>query len=328
MKQEVCKVAVHIVTYNSATSISSCLLALQKQSYRDFTLCVVDNNSTDKTVQIIRKSISGGLVKNTHNVGYAAAHNQALRLTKSKYVLTLNPDVLLDVKFIEYMVKAMDNAPVHVGSAAGLLYRVNSLLETSVQIDGAGLYMKRSRRQLLRYEGKNIDELESTQRYIFGPDGAAAFYRRKMLEDIDLGDGMFDEDFFMHKEDVDVCWRAQLRGWTSLFVSDARAFHIRTFRAGQRNLIGASMKMMALRNRYLLMIKNEILPLFLRDLPFIMWYDFIIFLYVIAREQTSLAAYLHVILQLRRSLRKRSRIQSSRTVQASDMMRWFQWRHL
>jgi GT2 family glycosyltransferase len=324
MKKMTHKVAVHIVTHNSADTIPSCLKALQKQSFRNIVICIIDNNSTDNTAQIANKFAPDVLVKNTQNIGYAAAHNQALRYTKSEYVLTLNPDVLLGDRFIERMVGSIDGSPARVGSAAGLLYRVNSLSEISQQIDGAGLYMRRNRRQLLRHEGKYADTLVWKQEVIFGPDGAAAFYRREMLEDINLGDGVFDEDFFMHKEDVDVCWRAQLRGWSSLFVPDAQARHIRTFRAGQRKHIDSSMRMMAVRNRYYLMIKNELAMLFLRDFPLIALYDFGIFLYLLLKERSSLVAYAQVIQALQRLVQKRSRIQAHVVVGLFDMAHWFQ----
>lgn len=326
MKHERLIVAVHLVTHNSATTIGVCLSALRKQTFRDLKICVIDNNSTDETVKLVRKYNPDILILNAKNVGYAAGHNQALGLTQSKYVLTLNPDVLLDARFIEQMVNTLETSQERIGSAAGLLFRVNNLHEEPQFIDGAGLYMQVNRRQLLRLEGREVAKHELHNELIFGPDGAAAFYRREMLNDIDLGDGVFDESFFMHKEDVDVCWRAQLRGWSSMFVSLAHARHIRTFRAGKRQQIGNTMRRMAVRNRYYLMIKNELGLLFLRDLFFIVIYDVGIFMYVLLKEQSSLSAYTQVTQSLPRLLLKRSRIQITKIVSVYDMAHWFRWR--
>jgi len=325
MRHERSTVAVHLVTHNSATTIGVCLIALRKQTFRDLKICVIDNNSTDETVKLVRKHAPDTLILNAKNVGYAAGHNQALGLTQSKYVLTLNPDVLLDARFIEHMVNTLETSQERFGSAAGLLFRVNNLHEESQFVDGAGLYMQANRRQLLRLEGQEVAKHELHDEPIFGPDGAAAFYRRDMLNDINLGDGVFDESFFMHKEDVDVCWRAQLRAWSSVFVSRAKARHIRTFRAGKRQQVGKIMQRMAVRNRYYIMIKNELGALFLRDVLFIAVYDLGIFLYVLFKEQSSFVAYVQVIQQLPVLMQKRSRIQASKVVGVSEMAHWFRW---
>jgi len=164
----------------------------------------------------------------------------------------------------------------------------------------------------------------ATSQPIFGPDGAAAFYRRAMLEDIRLMGEVFDTDFFMQKEDIDVCWRAQLRGWGSLYVPDALAYHIRAFRPGLRERVPAEMRFLGIRNRYLLMMKNEILAHFLRDLPAIAVYDLAIIAYLLFRERQSLSAFRSVGRLAGRMMQKRRMIQASKRVGWRDMARWFQ----
>jgi GT2 family glycosyltransferase len=127
----------------------------------------------------------------------------------------------------------------------------------------------------------------------------------------------------MHKEDVDVCWRAQLRGWKSLYVPQAQAHHIRTFRPGQRKQVDPYLKMCAVRNRYLLMLKNDITRLFWRDFLHIAFYDLMIIGFVLLREQRSLKGF-YSAWQLRgRMLDKRRHIQSQRNVSADEMSLWF-----
>ncbi len=325
MKKVPDSVAVHIVTYNNEKTIGPCLTALKKQSFPGIIVCIIDNNSQDETVAIVKNFRPDNFIRNAKNLGYAAAHNQALHRTKSTYVLTLNPDVVLDPRFIEQMVKAFQSSPSRVGSAAGLLLRVDTIDGQSHVVDGAGLGVKANRRQFLRYEGQKIYTVPSRVTTIFGPDGSAAFYKRAMLNDIDLGDGIFDESFFMHKEDVDVCWRAQLRGWTSLFVPTARANHIRFFRAGKRHGIDPVMKSIAVRNRYFLMTKNELPLLFLRDFLWIGLYDFGILLYLLLQERSSLIALAQYRAALSDVLKKRRSIQRKRTVPQSYMAQWFVW---
>ena len=254
-------VSVNIVTYNSRQYIKQCIECVYKQVYKKFSIVVIDNCSSDDTVSIC-KHFPLRIIQNSVNMGYAAAHNQGIGLTESKYVLTLNPDVFLRPKFLYQMVSVVEK-DVHIGSACGLLLRTDHVSESPKIIDGAGLFMRKNRRQGLLYEGKPI-RLTPQANYIFGPDGSAAFYRRTMLEDVAIHKEIFDEDFFMHKEDVDLAWRAQRAGWESVFVPKAIAVHIRTFRSGKRQVVPPTIQRISLRNRYLLLLKNDELKYFLR----------------------------------------------------------------
>jgi GT2 family glycosyltransferase len=279
------RVAVHLVTYNNEDTIHECLSALLAQD-EPFTLHIIDNASTDQTVERM-KALGLAVHVNKTNVGYAVAHNQALAATQSDYVLTLNPDLVLQPGFLAEMRRALDTEP-RLGSAAGRLLRVEQVGAQPHAIDSVGLYLRRNRRQGLLMDGAPVSDAPTDPRPIFGPDGAAAFYRRAMLDDISIGGEIFDEDFFIHKEDVDICWRAQLAGWRSTYVPGAIAHHIRTFRPGQRGTVSSFLRMCAVRNRYLLMMKNEIPVLFWRDLWRIAAYDLAIIGYLVLRERASL----------------------------------------
>ena len=298
-------VSVHIVTYNNETCIKKCIQCLFRQTYTNFSIVVIDNASFDRTVELCKK-MSVRVVRNRNNIGYAAAQNQGIRLTKSTYILTLNADVFIQKDFLKYMVSALEKEPA-AGSAAGLLLRINGVNEKPVCIDGAGLFMRKNRRQGLFNEGDKIHV--PPKRYIFGPDGAAAFYRRKMLEDIAIHEEVFDEDFFMHKEDVDVVWRAQRAGWGSLFVPNAVAWHIRTFRSGQRNIVSSRLRLLGLRNRYLFMLKNDTMQYFLRDILYITWYEIGVFLYILFFERATIHAYREAFSLRKKMKKKREYIQ-------------------
>lgn len=314
-------ISVHIVTYNSGATLHQCLDHLAAQDFSDYRVQVFDNNSTDDTLEILRATNTPFTAGST-NLGYAAAHNRLIDMTSSTYVLTLNPDVFLAPQFLSAMFHALA-ADSMIGSAAGLLRRVERAGDSPTLIDSAGLTMSRSRRQRLLDETTPLSHFPATTRPIFGPDGAAAFYRRAMLEDICLMGEVFDTDFFMHKEDVDVCWRAQLRGWTSVYVPDAVADHIRSFRPRQRDRVSAYMRFLGVRNRYLLMIKNEIPAHFLRDLPSILFYDVGVLAYLLIRERASFKAFTSLWSLRRKMLEKRRMIQSEKRVGWRDLVRWF-----
>src|SRR5579871_2507756 len=102
-------VAVTIVTYNSGRFIKRCLESVLDQNYPFKEIIVIDNNSTDGTIDIL-EPFDGRegcrIVYNEENIGFAAAQNQAIALSDSEWVLTLNPDVLLLPDFIETLVLA------------------------------------------------------------------------------------------------------------------------------------------------------------------------------------------------------------------------------
>lgn len=315
-------ISVHIVTYNSAATLETCLEGVRNQAFADYETIVFDNHSTDHTREIVRDA-GVPLVESSANIGYAGAHNRLIDQTESTYILTLNPDVLLLPEFLGSMQRALAGDAA-IGSAAGKLLRVDRLGDTPTVIDSAGLAMRRSRRQRLLGELTPVVQYPASPRPIFGPDGAAAFYRRAMLDDIRLLDEVFDSDFFMHKEDIDVCWRARLRGWESVYIPDAVAHHIRSFRPGRRERVSADMRLLGVRNRYLLMIKNEISAHFWRDFPAIAAYDLGIFAYMLLRERQSLAALSSTWALRKRMFEKRRIVQSQRRVGWRDMARWFE----
>jgi GT2 family glycosyltransferase len=316
------RVSVQIVTCNNRDTIAWSLDALMPQINSEVSVIVVDNASVDGTQSLVQ-GYGISLICNLTNRGYSAAHNQALHAVRSDYVLTLNPDIHLRPEFIQRLVEVLDARP-DCGSASGCLLRVEKPGESPKTIDSAGLYMRPNRRQGLRHENAPAALQKSMQPVeIFGPDGAAAFYRRTMLEDIAVAGEIFDEDFLLHKEDIDVCWRARLRGWSSVVVPDAMAEHIRTFRPGQRNRVEPWLRLLAVRNRYLLMLKNESMPHFARSLPAIAAYDLGVVAYGLTREREVFAAMRAAWRLRRRMMQKRANIQSRRTASWQDVAQWF-----
>lgn len=322
-------VDVQIVTFNDEKIIDACLKAVFAQTYKNFSVTCVDNSSADKTVEILKKW-PVKIIQNRKNNAFAKAHNQAIRATRGEFVLLLNSDVAIEPTFIEEMLEVfLDKNNENVGSASGCLLRINKLGEKSQILDGCGLFMNRNRRQNLIAEGMPLNQFEKHTNgkpfYIFGPDGAAPFFRREMLNDIQYKGEFFDEDFFINKEDVDLCWRAQIYGWQSLAIPRAKAFHIRTFRAGSqnRNRVPLFIRKAAVRNRYLLLLKNEHPLHFLRDILRILFYEIKILAYLVIFEPSSVIAYFEAIKLFKKTLQKRKHIQSKRKISWQRLDIWF-----
>src|ERR1043166_2883305 len=101
------KVAVNIVTFNSADDIAACLESLENQTFSDFQIYVLDNASRDDTLKIIERFDVAYIAASPINVGFCKAHNELARRFPSEYVLFLNPDTVLTPSFLEKLVQTM-----------------------------------------------------------------------------------------------------------------------------------------------------------------------------------------------------------------------------
>jgi GT2 family glycosyltransferase len=219
---------------------------------------VVDNASSDGTLAVIQ-SFGERLrvIRNRRNIGFAAAQNQAIRATTGDWVLTLNPDVLLNPGFLVSLLAAGALDP-KVGAVSGKLLRIRSDFSRFelCKIDSAGMFFTPA----LRHFDRGWNEIDSGQydrlEYVFGASAAAALYRRKMIEELSLDGEFFDNDFFAYREDADVAWRAQLLGWRCLYTPQATAWHVRGVTPGNRSEVPAVLNMHSVKNRFLMRIKN------------------------------------------------------------------------
>src|SRR5438270_12792137 len=169
-------IGVSIVTFNSSRYIRRCLDAVLAQQGVRLDVVVVDNHSTDATREILgdyRGRVR--ILRNQENVGFAAAQNQAMRAVRGRWVLTLNPDLLMEPGFIRHLVDAGRRDP-GAGAVCGKLLSIGEGFEPLPQrlIDSAGLYFTPAMRHFDRGwrqpDGPAFDETE----YVFGAWHAAA----------------------------------------------------------------------------------------------------------------------------------------------------------
>src|SRR5262249_36512391 len=136
--------------------------------------------------------------------------------------------------------------------------------ERSQVIDSTGIYFLRN----LRHLDRGSDQLDRGQyekeEYVIGATGAAALYRRKMVEDVSVDGEFFDEDFFAYREDADVAWRAQWMGWRCIYTPRAVAWHVRRVTPERFNDLPDLINRHSIKNRFLMRKKNISWPLYLR----------------------------------------------------------------
>jgi len=314
-------VTIGMVTWNSATDLVACFDGLDRQRYPNLELIVVDNGSTDRSVELVRRRWpSARVIENGRNEGFCRAHNAAIRVSQGEYYLALNPDVSLLPGFVDALVSALEAHP-RCGSATGKL--LQALPKHPAWIDSVGLMLDRSRHQYLRGRGEADQGRFDAPCEVFGADGAAPLYRRSMLEDVKVLGEYFDEAFFAYMEDVDLAWRARLLGWSAWYEPKAVAYHVRTFQPGRRRGMSAEMRRMAVRNRYLMLLKNEGREEFRRDWWRICRYELGIWTYVLFVERSSLGAIRMLRKQWDRTIASRNVIWSKVRAEPVERLLWF-----
>ncbi len=330
------KVTIQIVSWNSQKYLGNCLQSLDAQTYRDFQILVVDNNSHDTTVKFLKANYPHVAVfQNNKNFGFAKANNQAIKLLSSPYVLLCNPDIVLEPDWLaKIMAEVEDEKNAQFGSFGGKVLRLkmvndelNEVMKTNV-IDSCGLECGRNRRFKEIGAGLTAEEFDE-RKEVFGHSGALVLFKREALEEclIEVGKNgveYFDEDFFCYKEDIDLDWRLQLLGWKSLFLPSAIAYHVRSMGGSEkkhwyeilknRQKQSPASRYYSYRNHFLLLLKNETSKDFWHNFWPILWQEIKKFFYVLFLEPKNFKALIEVIKLLPKTLKKRKIIRARQKV--------------
>ncbi|MBV9174628.1 MAG: glycosyltransferase family 2 protein [Chloroflexi bacterium] len=209
-------VSVVIPTFNGAHLLPACLDSLQRQSYAGLEVIVADGASTDATSDVLRRYTQVRHLRLRKNAGFTGNVNAGLRAAHGDVVCLLNNDAQADQHWITACVDALAGA-TEAGSVASKV-----LFQDGVTINSAGDVLSRDGTARQRGAGQPDGPEWGRREPVFGAMGGAAAYRRAMLADV----GLLDEAFFMYLEDVDLAFRAQLRGWSCVYEPAARVYHV------------------------------------------------------------------------------------------------------
>lgn len=327
---------ISIVTYNSVAFIEQCLDGIFRQTFKDFLVSVIDNASEDGTwAHLQRARYPLALAREAVNTGFCAAHNRALRRhADTEYALVLNPDVYMTPTFIE---EALKGFAVHssVGSVSGRLRRIaperfadtdwhpEAADSSPAILDSTGMRLTTNQRHLDR----GADEPDQGQflkrEYIFGASGAAALYRRTMIDDVSVAGEFFDEAFFAYREDADLAWRAQWLGWKCLYAPEAIAYHVRRVRPENREALPPEINYHSVKNRFLMRMKNLDFRTYVRFFLPITIRDSAVIGYVLLKEHRSLPGLWYPLRHWGRFYRARREIMRRRRVTPREVAFWF-----
>jgi GT2 family glycosyltransferase len=211
-------VSVIIVNWNGQAYLERTLRALADQTFRDFETILIDNGSTDDSVAGLEARWPAVRLKRlSRNLGFAAANNLGLGLSRGHWIALLNNDAFPRADWLERLLEAADRNPEYTFFASCLLSA-----RRAGYLDGAGDAYHFTGYARRRGHGQPLSGPPLPPVEVFGPCAAAAFYRR---EDLLAAEG-FDEHFFCYHEDVDLAFRLRLLGQRCLFVPEALVEHV------------------------------------------------------------------------------------------------------
>jgi len=227
-----------VPTLAADETLAACLDSLEQQTFKDFEIVVVDNSGRRAVQPRDRVKV----ISNDRNVGFGAAFNQAFRASNAPFLAVLNDDATAHPRWLEALLAAVEERP-DVGLCASQVRMADD-----GRLDSAGMLLCRDGSSKQRGHLESMESYARLQETLL-PSGAAAFYRREMLDEI----GLFDESFFLYCEDTDLGLRARWAAWECLYVPEAVVEHRYSHSAGKASGLKACY---VERNRLYLIVKN------------------------------------------------------------------------
>jgi GT2 family glycosyltransferase len=221
------------------------MASLRAQTLAPDEVIVVDNGSTDGTLDWLQAQTGITLLSNPTNLGFAAANNQGISHCSGELVILLNYDVELAPDYLELCSRHFRQADV--GSVTGKLLRPGGGIVDSAGHNVYGLGWAENRGEL------GPDSGYDTSEEVFGVCAAAALYRRVALDRVAVGGEFLDESYFSYIEDVDLDWRLRWMGWRAWYEPGAVAIHHRSA-TGAR--FSPAIMRHILANRIITVVKN------------------------------------------------------------------------
>lgn len=239
-------VTVVIPNFNGKKYLEGCLVSLFNQSLKAEEIIVVDNNSTDGSVEFIKEKYSEEvtLVALGENFGFSTAVNEGIKRNKSEFVALLNNDTELDIDWLNELyncIKSDDN----IFSCCSKMIRFD---DRNIIDDAGDEYTILGWSRKIG-DGKAVNKY-LVDREVFSSCAGAAIYRQSILNEI----GLFDENFFAYLEDMDISYRARIYGYTNVFCANAKVYHIGSATSGSKH--NDFKVKLAARNNVFLIYKN------------------------------------------------------------------------
>jgi len=310
------EVAVAVLNFNGKHYLKDCLDSLSRQSHRSYSVYVIDNGSTDGSVDFVREEFPWvQVIAFDRNYGFAEAYNRAIKTLRFDFIALVNNDVAVDGEWLEKLVEqVLKDESIAAWGSKILLWGDRERLNHAggkFTLIGAGY-------DVGWYE-KDSEEYNRGG-YVGSVCGAAMIVRRDAFIRI----GGFDRDFFAYFEDTDFCWRAWLYGFKVVYVPSSVVYH--KFGGSWGSVYGGYRVFLGERNRLLTMFKNFEFGRLLRAMILSVFYVTVRSVGALRRRRVDnvsalLKAHLWLLSNLRKVLVKRALVQGGKKVSNATLER-------
>lgn len=305
-------ISVIIVNWNGAKVLDHCLTALYDQTFTNFEVIIVDNGSTDGSIEATKKRWPNIHIESLdRNIGFAKANNLGVNLGKGQWIALLNNDAFPHKNWLENLILATKKYSSYSFFASRLV-----MVNPIDCLDGIGDVYHISGAAWRHGYGKKYQQTELVPSEVFGACAAAALYSKEIFLEV----GGFDEDYFCYHEDVDLAFRLRLKGYHCLFVPEAIVNHVGS---GSQGAHSDFVLYYGHRNLIWTYVKNMPNPFFWLYLPnHLLLNLFSLFWFLLnGQGKPIFQAKWDAIRGLPNILKKRKEIQKMRTIKADNIIR-------
>lgn len=300
------KVEIIVCVHNNESVIEKCLKSIEQQTHKKYRCTVVDDCSSDKTIDTVKKKFSWVyIIKKKKRTGPAASRNMAIKKTKADLIVTIDSDVQLSKTWLSEQVKFMKNETVGI-AASKILYswdkkKMNSAGGSSSLL-GFGFD---------RCNKMKKDDCKEIVPVLYG-HSAAMVVRKKMLDEV----GDFDETYFYGNEDTDIGWRANIAGWKVLYNPKAVAYHDENVTI---KTMGPAVAFHGTKNRIRSVTKNFSCSRVAIYLP-VHIFAILVNVLVSGPRGAKLRGLIWNVIHITSTIRERKRVQSTRKIKDDDIL--------
>jgi GT2 family glycosyltransferase len=304
------EITVIVVNWNGNQWLETCLSSLRRQTFSDFEVILVDNGSQDGSLEYVRQNFPEvKVLALDENLGFTGGNIAGYALARGNLIVLLNNDTEAEAEWLREIYAASLHYPSAGSFASKMMY-----FDNRNRIENCGFDVGPTGTTVDLGRDEPDGPAWSTPRQVFGACGGAAVYRRTLLDEI----GFLDPELFMIYEDVDLSFRAQLSGYSCVYLPRAIVYHRYRSSIGKRPDLQVYY---AQRNIDWVYLKNLPTSLLLRSLPQRLLYEIGASLYFLRMGSAAafLRAKVDVLKSLGMILKKRRLVQRQRTLSGSQL---------
>lgn len=302
------KVTIAVITYNGEHLLEECISAIKSQDYSECEIMVVDNNSTDQSVDLVKARFPEvKVLRMEENRGPSPARNVAIRKANTRYILLVDDDAVLAPDCVRVLMDAVGKFPKIAVWAPRVIYYGR---RDVIQYDGASLHYIGE--AIINNSDTRIERVLGKEPFSIDTAGGVAYIVDKEKA---LQVGLFDEDYFFGKTDTEFTFRLTISGFRCLNVPRAVVYH----KVKKRGLTKAFYQ---IRNRWFLILRTYSLKTILLILPSLLLYEISVLTFLAWKGTLSeyVRANLAVLKDFKRLMNKRRRVQALKKLSDGEVL--------